>query len=49
MDKVDYIDDNIKSVQLELSAEDLQEIDNELSKIKVQGARLDEGLLSMSE
>jgi aryl-alcohol dehydrogenase-like predicted oxidoreductase len=49
MDKVEYIDDNIKSVDLELSAEDLMEIENELSKINVQGARLDEGLLSMSE
>lgn len=49
MDKVEYIDDNIKSVALELSIEDLQEIDSELSKINVQGARLDEGLLSMSE
>ncbi len=49
MDKVEYIDDNLKSVDLELTAEDLQEIDSELSKINVQGARLDEGLLSMSE
>jgi aryl-alcohol dehydrogenase-like predicted oxidoreductase len=49
MDKVEYIDDNLKSIDLELMAEDLQEIDNELSKINVQGARLDEGLLSMSE
>jgi aryl-alcohol dehydrogenase-like predicted oxidoreductase len=49
MDKVEYIDENLKSVDLELTAENLQEINNELSKIKVQGARLDEGLLSMSE
>jgi aryl-alcohol dehydrogenase-like predicted oxidoreductase len=49
MDKVEYIDDNLKSVDLELTAEDLQEIEVELSKINVQGARLDEGLLSMSE
>lgn len=49
MDKVEYIDDNIKSIDLELTAEDLQEIDSELSKINVQGARLDESLLSMSE
>jgi aryl-alcohol dehydrogenase-like predicted oxidoreductase len=49
MDKVECIDDNLKSVDLELTAEDLQEIDNELSKINVQGARLDERLLSMSE
>lgn len=49
MDKIEYIDDNIKSVDLELASEDLQEIDSKLSKINVQGARLDEGLLSMSE
>jgi aryl-alcohol dehydrogenase-like predicted oxidoreductase len=49
MDKVEYIDDNLRSIDLELAAEDLQEIDNGLSKINVQGARLDEGLLSMSE
>ena len=49
MDKVEYIDDNIKSIDLELTAEDLQEIDSELSKINVQGAMLDESLLSMSE
>jgi len=34
---------------IELTTADLREIDNELSKINVQGARLDEGLLSMSE
>jgi len=49
MDKVEYIDDNLKSIDLELTAEDLREIDEGLSKINVQGARLDEGLLSMSE
>jgi aryl-alcohol dehydrogenase-like predicted oxidoreductase len=49
MDKVEYIDDNLKSIDLEMTAEDLREIDEELSKIDVQGARLDEGLLSMSE
>jgi hypothetical protein len=49
MEKVEYLDDNLKSIDLELTAEDLREIDNELSKINVQGARLDEGLLSMSE
>lgn len=49
MDKVEYIDDNLKSIDVELIAEDLREIDEELSKINLQGARLDEGLLSMSE
>jgi aryl-alcohol dehydrogenase-like predicted oxidoreductase len=49
MDKVEYIDDNLKSIDVELTVEDLRAIDEELSKINVQGARLDEGLLSMSE
>ena len=49
MDKAEYIDDNLKSVDLELTTEDLNEIDSELSKINVQGERLDAGLLSMSE
>lgn len=49
MDKVDYIDDNLKSVNLEINDADLHEIDIELSKIKIQGERLDAGLLSMSE
>jgi aryl-alcohol dehydrogenase-like predicted oxidoreductase len=49
MDKVEYIDDNLEAIDLELTAEDLREIDSEISKIKLQGARLDEGLLSMSE
>jgi aryl-alcohol dehydrogenase-like predicted oxidoreductase len=49
MEKVEYIDDNLKSIDVELTAEDLREIDNEMSKINVQGARLDKGLLSMSE
>lgn len=49
MDKIAYIDDNIKSVDLELTAADLQEIDEQLAKINIQGDRLDAGLLSMSE
>jgi len=49
MDKVEYIDDNIKSVELDLTAEDLQEIDSRLSEIKIQGERLDAGLLGLSE
>jgi aryl-alcohol dehydrogenase-like predicted oxidoreductase len=49
MDKIEYIDDNIKSVELELTADDLREIDDQMSKITLQGARLNEGLLSMSE
>jgi aryl-alcohol dehydrogenase-like predicted oxidoreductase len=49
MDRVAYIDDNLKSIDVELTAGDLREIDDEMSKINVQGARLDEGLLFMSE
>ncbi|RYZ77867.1 MAG: aldo/keto reductase [Proteobacteria bacterium] len=49
MDKVDYIDDNLKSLDIELSSQDLAEIESSLAKIEIQGARLDEGLLSMSE
>jgi aryl-alcohol dehydrogenase-like predicted oxidoreductase len=49
MDKVEYIDDNLKSLDVELTAEDLREIDEQMSRINVKGARLDEGLLAMSE
>nr|WP_321239244.1 aldo/keto reductase [uncultured Tolumonas sp.] len=49
MDKIEYISDNIKSVELELTSADLQEIDKRLSEIDIQGSRLDEGLLSLSE
>jgi aryl-alcohol dehydrogenase-like predicted oxidoreductase len=49
MDKVEYLDDNMKSVDLTLSSQDLQYIDQELAKINIQGDRLDAGLLSMSE
>ena len=49
MDKTEYIDANLKSTELVLTSDDLSEIDNELSKINIQGGRLDEGLLSMSE
>lgn len=49
MDKIEYIEDNLKSVNIELTTTDLQEIDLEMAKIKIQGARLDEGLLSLSE
>jgi aryl-alcohol dehydrogenase-like predicted oxidoreductase len=49
MDKVEYIADNIKSVELELTTEDLKEIDSRLSEINIQGERLDAGLLGLSE
>ncbi|WP_221391533.1 aldo/keto reductase [Dyadobacter sp. NIV53] len=49
MDKIGYIEDNIKSADISLTVEELKEIDLEMSKIKLQGARLSEGLLAMSE
>ncbi|WP_442591780.1 aldo/keto reductase [Pedobacter sp. AW31-3R] len=49
MDRIEYIEDNLRSIDVELTAEDLSEIDRKMAKILVQGARLDEGLLSMSE
>ncbi|REG98011.1 aldo/keto reductase [Flavobacterium aquicola] len=49
MDKIEYLDDNIKSVALELTANDLLEIENGLASITFQGARLNEGLLGLSE
>jgi aryl-alcohol dehydrogenase-like predicted oxidoreductase len=49
MDKIEYLDDNIKSTKLVLTQFDLREIDMQLSSINIQGGRLDEGLLSMSE
>jgi aryl-alcohol dehydrogenase-like predicted oxidoreductase len=49
MDKIEYLDDNIKAVDLQLTNEDLEQIDTEMSKIELHGERLDAGLLSMSE
>lgn len=45
MDKVEYIEDNIKSVDIELSADDLKEIDDMLSKVEIKGERLSQVLL----
>ena len=45
MDKVEYIEDNIKSVDLELSTDDLKEIDDMLSKVEIKGERLSQMLL----
>lgn len=49
MDKIEYLDDNIKSVEVELTANDLTEIENGLSSIKIERARLNADLLSISE
>lgn len=49
MDKIEYLDDNIKSIAVEITANDLQEIEDGLATITFQGARLSEGLLGLSE
>lgn len=49
MDKMEYLDENLASVNFELTSADLERIDLELSKIEIQGARLNEGLLGLSE
>lgn len=45
MDKIEFIDDNIKSVDLILTKEDLEEIEENLSRIEIKGARLSQILL----
>lgn len=45
MDKMEYLDDNIASTELVLTSDDLQEIENGLSKIEIHGARLSQALL----
>ncbi|KGO86523.1 aldehyde oxidase [Flavobacterium rivuli WB 3.3-2 = DSM 21788] len=49
MDKIEYLDDNIKSVNIALTTEDLQEIEEGLAGITFQGARLNDELLGLSE
>jgi len=49
MDKLEYIEDNVKSVDVSLTSEELQEIDARLSNIAIHGARLSKELLSLSE
>lgn len=45
MDEVSYIEDNIKSVDLQLTSGDLQEIEQNLAKIEIKGDRLSQVLL----
>lgn len=45
MDKMEYLDDNIASVGLNLTLEDMQEIEEGLAKIEIHGARLSQALL----
>ncbi|WP_301287939.1 aldo/keto reductase [Chryseobacterium sp. S0630] len=49
MDKIEYIDNNLKSLEVEILPNDLKEIDEALSQMTIQGARLNEDLLTMSE
>jgi aryl-alcohol dehydrogenase-like predicted oxidoreductase len=49
MDKIAYIDDNIKAIDVELTAAEVESINAQMAQIQVQGERLDDGLLSMSE
>ena len=46
--KLHRLDENLGAVSLELSVEDLAEIDKEVSKIKVEGERLPEAALKMT-
>jgi aryl-alcohol dehydrogenase-like predicted oxidoreductase len=49
MNTVAHLDENLASSDVVLTTDDLQEIDRAASAISVQGARLSEGLLSLSE
>ncbi|XUA21245.1 aldo/keto reductase [Citrobacter sp. OP27] len=49
MDKVAYIEDNLKAIDLTLTQTDLADMNTLMSKIRIQGGRLDDGLLSLSE
>lgn len=46
MDRISFIEDNIKSTDLELTHEDLQEIEQKLAKIEIKGDRLSQVLLN---
>ena len=47
MDVQKKLDENVKSVDIHLSAEDLREIDHAASQIELHGARYPEQLLKM--
>lgn len=49
MDRMEYLDENLASVNIELTQPDLERIDFELAQIDIKGARLNEGLLTMTE
>ncbi len=46
--KLKRLDENIGAVEIELTSNDLGEIDTAVSKIKLEGARLPESLLEMT-
>jgi aryl-alcohol dehydrogenase-like predicted oxidoreductase len=46
--KIERLDENIGAASVELSDADLREIDEAASKITVQGARLPEAVLKMT-
>ena len=47
--KIHRLDENLGAVNIQLTADDLREIDAAAAKIEVQGARLPEAVLKMSE
>ena len=49
MNTLSHLDENLASVNVRLTVDDLREIDAAASQIEVRGARLSEGLLSLSE
>ena len=49
MDKEAYLVENLAAVDVELTKKDLNRIDEELKQIDIIGARLNEGLLTMTE
>jgi len=49
MNSVKHMDENLASVDVVLTQDDLREIDAAASQIPVQGERLSAGLLSLSE
>ncbi|WP_242394791.1 aldo/keto reductase [Anaeromyxobacter oryzisoli] len=49
INKLEHLKENIASVELVLTRDDLREIDAAASNIEVKGARLSEGLLDLSE
>lgn len=49
MDKMEYLEDNIKSINVLMENPDLQEIEERLFKIEIKGERLNKELLDWSE